>query len=205
MKRPPKYKTARRLGTGIYEKTQTQKYATRAANYNSQKTVKHPRQMTDYGKQMLEKQKVRYTYGVGEKQFARYVNEAVAKKGVDSVEKLYQTLETRLDNVVYRLGLAGTRAFARQMVSHGHITVNGRRVMIPSYGVIKGDIIRVREGSLKKPLFANLDAKLKEAPAIPNWLIYRAEKKDWEIGGVPRWSDKGVMLDLSAVLEFYTR
>jgi len=201
---PPRYKTARRLGPAIYDKTQTQKYAARFANRNSQKTVKHPRQLSDFGKQMLEKQKVRFTYGVGERQFVKYVKNVVAEKGSNSADKLFGVLETRADNIVYRIGLAPSRAAARQMVSHGHILINAKKISIPSMNIKKGDIVRVREGSLKKPLFRELDEKIKAAQ-IPNWIAFKADKKEWEVIGTPNLSGSGAMFDLQAVLEFYSR
>ena len=144
----PKYKIARRLGANIFEKTQTAKFAMRA----ERKGGKGPyRPKGEYAIAMLEKQKVRYTYGIMERQFKKYVKEAVAKKGVNTVQALFERLETRLDNVVYRLGIAPTRAAARQMVCHGHILVNGKRTNVPSQTVFVKDIISVRIGSLKKP------------------------------------------------------
>lgn len=204
MKVPPRYKTARRLGPAIYDKTQTQKYALRASNRNSQKTVKHPRQLSDFGKQMLEKQKVRFTYGIGERQFAKYIGNVMSEKGTNSAERLYEILETRADNTVYRIGLAPSRASARQMVSHGHILINGKKITIPSQNVEKGDVIRIRDGSMKKPLFATLDEKIK-ASQLPNWIAFKADRKDWEIIGSPKFVSTGAMFDLQAVLEFYSR
>ena len=102
---------------------------------------------TEYGKQLLEKQKVRFTYGISEKQFSAYVREAMASHGAVPSDVLHRALEMRLDNVIYRLGLAPTRRAARQMVSHGHITVNGRKTTIPSRRIVIGDRIGVREGN----------------------------------------------------------
>ena len=121
---------------------------------------KHRSNLTDYGIQLREKQKVRNIYGISEKQFSRYVEEAMRKKS-SSVNLLYEILESRLDNVVFRLGLASSRGMSRQFVSHGHITVNGRRVTIPSYRVSPGDILAIRGGSATKAVFGNLSEKLK--------------------------------------------
>lgn len=196
----PRYKKARRLGAQIFEKTQTQKFAIRTAR--RAKEVRPPK--TDYGIQMLEKQKVRVTYGVNESQFRNYVTRAVAKRGVNSVELLYTELETRLDNVVYRIGLAPTRAFARQMVSHGHILVNGRRVTVPSFQVSKDDVVGIRAGSLGSKMFENLDERMKDR-GMPTWLKFAPEKKEATITGVPVYDRVSVGLDLGAVIEFYSR
>src|SRR5665213_1556341 len=143
----PRYKIAKRLGASVFEKAQTQKFALAAERVGRVRKGR-PRGASEYGKQLLEKQKVKVTYGVGERQFSRYVREAV-EAGGNPVEHLHQTLELRLDNVLYRLGLAKTRRFARQMASHGHVTMNGRRINVPSAAVKVGDRIAVREGSRK--------------------------------------------------------
>jgi small subunit ribosomal protein S4 len=111
---------------------------------------------TSVQKLSLDKQKVRFTYGISEKQFGNYINEAVAHKGAPATEYLFELMERRLDNAVYRLGLAHTRRLSRQMVSHGHITVNGKKSTVASQRVNVGDIIAVREGSKKSILFADM-------------------------------------------------
>ena len=203
MIRQPKYKIARRLGKGIYEKTQSQKFALRETKGKATE-IKHPRQRTDYGNQMLEKQKARYTYGVNERQFSNYVAASVAKKGTNSIELLYHKLESRLDNVVYRIGFASTRQMARQMVSHGHITVNGKKVTIPSYQTMLGEKISIREGSLKTNLFTNLAERMQNRE-IPAWIKYNADAKTAEIQGAPKMNPAELQFDLAAVVEFYSR
>ncbi len=195
----PRYKIARRLGP-IYEKTQTQKFAVRAA-----RRVKDvPRPKTDYGVQLLEKQRVRMTYGVNERQFRKYVTASVAKRGVNSVELLYTTLETRLDNTVYRLGFAPTRAAARQMVSHGHILVNNRRVTVPSFQVSKEDVIGIRAGSVGSPMFAQLEETAKDR-TMPAWIKFDLAKKQATITGTPVFDRVTAGLNLGSVIEFYSR
>lgn len=197
----PKYKIARRLGANIFEKTQTQKFAQR----QERKGGKGPwRPKSNFGLQMLEKQKARISYGLTERQFSKYVKEASAKKGVNTLEALFSRLEMRLDNVAYRLGFASTRAFARQLVSHGHIMVNGKRVMAPSYKVESGDIISVRPASFKKPVFAKYDEKMKEVK-IPSWLSYDSEKKVATVTSAPKYVSGENVFDLSVVVEFYSR
>jgi len=197
----PKYKIARRLGAHIFEKTQTPKFALRA----ERKGGKGPyRPKGDYATAMLEKQKVRYTYGILERQFKKYVKESVAKRGINTVQALFERLEMRLDNVVYRLGIAPTRLAARQMVCHGHITVNGNRTNVPSYIVSAGDLVSVRLGSFKKPIFKDYDEKMKKV-SIPAWISYDAEKKLAKLVSVPKWNPVEHLFNLGQVIEFYSR
>jgi len=196
----PKYKIARRLGANIFEKTQTQKFAAR----QERKAGKGPyRPKGEYAVAMLEKQKVRFSYGVGERQFKKYVNESLAKKGA-TVQALFERLETRLDNVVYRLGLASTRQGARQMTAHGHILVNGKRTNVPSQTISMGDKVSIRLASQKKPLFAATDEKMKKV-ALPSWISYDADKKVATIEGMPKYSPKDHLFNLGQVIEFYSR
>lgn len=196
---PSKYKIAKRLGAGIYEKTQTQKFALSEARAAKGKKGKRGG-MSDYGKQMLEKQKVRYTYGLTEHQFRRYVNEAM--KVIDSPKAIYEALELRLDSVVYRAGLAPTRAAARQIVTHGHITVNGRRANTPSMRLKAGDAFGVREGSKGSTLFAPKDG---DAPNIAQWLEYDAGKHTGKVLAAPTYSPATSGFDYPTVFEFYSR
>jgi small subunit ribosomal protein S4 len=200
MKIGSRYKIARRLGSHIYDKTSTVKYTQRAQQREGSK----PRPKSDFGVQMLEKQKARFTYGVMERQFKKYVNEALAQKATKAEINLYARLETRLDNVIYRLGLANSRAFARQMVSHGHIMLNGTRVTIPSINVSVGDKIEVRAESLKRNLLKNMEGKLGEAK-VPTWLTFDMSKKAGQVNAIPTFSQTDVMFDMQAILEFYRR
>jgi small subunit ribosomal protein S4 len=198
----PKYKTARRLGANIFDKTQTQKYATKESQ---RKVEKRPRPKSDFGLQMLEKQKAKVTYGVSERMFAKYVKGILEKSaGGNSSEKLISMLESRLDNVIYRLGFAPTRQASRQMVSHGHITVNDTKVDIPSYQVSLGDKINIKAGSLKKPLFATLAEKMKTHNA-PSWLAFDITKNECKVQGAPKLSPVETNFDTAAVLNFYSR
>ena len=119
-----KYKICRRLGDRVYNKCQTPAFSRSVAAKRAGPMKRRPKPKSEYGTQMLEKQKARFTYNVSEKQFSNYVEKSRETKGVNPAEFLYKSLESRLDNVVHRLGFAPSRAFARQMVSHGHITVN---------------------------------------------------------------------------------
>ncbi|MDB5259538.1 MAG: rpsD [Candidatus Taylorbacteria bacterium] len=199
----PRYKIARRLGVPVFEKTQTQKFAMRSAARDGGKGKGRPKAKSDFGLGLLEKQKARYSYGITSKQFSNYVAKAIEKKG-NSAEMLVRLLESRLDNVALRAGFATTRAAARQMVSHGHLTVNGKRVTIPSYAVSVGDVIAIRETSKKKALFATLDERLK-AVKIPAWLKADFDKKAVTIDGLPFAPTTELMFNPGSVLEFYSR
>jgi small subunit ribosomal protein S4 len=201
MKIGPKYKIARRLGVAVFEKTQTQKYAMRAARKD--KTSPIMRSKSEYGQGLLEKQKARMSYGVTSTQFTKYAKNAIAKKG-DSAAHLVSYLESRLDNAVLRGGLAPTRRAARQMVSHGHINVNGSRVNIPSYSVQVGDKISVRARSAAKPLFARLDETWK-AVKLPAWIKLDFDKRELAIEGLPTADRAELLFDVGTVLEFYSR
>ena len=196
-----KYKIAKRLGAAIFEKTQSQKFALSEAR--SQKIRRGRRAPSDFGRQLLEKQRVRYTYGINEKQLATYAEKAYTLKNPS--EELHRALEERLDSVVYRAGFALTRRAGRQMTSHGHITVNGRRVTIPSYRVKKGDVLEVREGSRKSPLFAHLGSPDAVARSIPKWLSVDPSLMRVEVTGPASYTPAEAALDYPAVFEFYSR
>lgn len=202
MKIGPKYKIAKRLGP-IFEKTQSQKFAI-AMERKMPARGKRPKQATEYGKQLLEKQKVRLTYGLSERQFSNYVEEAMSTKGTTPVAMLHQLLETRLDNVVYRLGLAPTRRAARQMVSHGHVMVNGRKTTIPSRKMFLTDRISIREGSRNAAYFTNFAEKFMERP-LPNWLSWNPKDMEGGLNELPNAESAPVAGDLIAVLSFYSR
>jgi small subunit ribosomal protein S4 len=202
MKIGPKYKIARRLGAPVFEKTQTQKYAMRTERKKASSSSR-PKAKSEYGLGMLEKQKARFSYGITSKQFTNYVKKAIETKG-NSAELLVRTLEGRLDNVAYRSGYAPTRQASRQMVSHGHLTVNGKIVTIPSYQIQVGDLIAIREGSKKKALFATLDEKLKTVK-IPGWLKLNFEKKEITVDGIPQAPQSELLFNVGTVLEFFSR
>lgn len=197
----PRYKKARYLGAPVFRKTQTQKYAMRAQS--KQKTTKRKSAKSEYGRQMLEKQKARYSYGVSSGQFTKYVKQALQTTG-DNAKNLIRILEGRLDNVVVRAGFAPSRSAARQMVAHRHITVNGQAVSIPSYEVKVGDKIAIREGSKKKALFAKLDEELLATKA-PVWLVVAQDVKEIKVEGEPSAETSDLLFDVRSVLEFYTR
>ncbi len=197
-----KYKICRRLGTGVFDKCQTQKFALSESKRTGVKKTRG-KQPSDYGAQLLEKQKVRLTYGLKEKQFSKYVKDATNARGVNIYEKLFADIESRLDNVIYRLGLAETRAKARQIVTHGHIILNGKKMNIPSCRVSVGDVVGIRPQSENKGIFVDLEKKTKER-SLPKWLSFDIKKKEGKVLSVPK-SDSESMFDLKAVFEFYSR
>ncbi len=201
MKIGPRYKICRRLGAQVFEKCQTPKFVLRDVKKGG-KSKRGGKAATTYAIQLLEKQKMRMSYGVTEKQFYNYVKKAIDTKKGSPTGKLSESLERRLDNVAYRLGLTNSRPLARQMVAHGHLTVNGKRVTVPSYNVSVGDIIAIREGSRAKGLFRDLEAKLKNYTA-PKWLSFDVSKATAEVKGLPK--DPESYLDFNAVIEFYSR
>lgn len=201
----PKYKICKRLGSGVFDKCQTQKFALiEERSKKKRKAEPHTRQISDFGRQLIEKQKMRYTYGITEKQLSRYAKEAAAKKGVKPAIHLIESLESRLDNVVYRLGLARSRQMARQMVSHGHITINGRKITIPSYKVLQGMKIGVREGSKRSGLFANAQEEIKDK-VLPSWISFNGKTLEGEVKSKPTADTTELMFDIDSVLEFYSR
>ncbi len=201
MKTGPKFKIAKRLGAPIYEKTQTQKFALSEARTG--RTKKRFSKMSDYKRQLIEKQKMRFTYGLSERQFRRYVDEAM-DKAAKPTEALYIRLELRLDNAVYRLGLAKTRRLARQIVTHGHITLNGRKMNIPSHKVKIGDVIGVREGSKGSVLFTELPES-HDSATVPSWLKFDVKSLTGTVEGTPTFQQTETYFDPEQVLEFYSR
>lgn len=202
MKIGPKYKIAKRLGASVFEKTQTQKFAIAAER--SAMNKKGRRGGSEFGRQLLEKQKVRISYGLSEKQFSNYVKEAMEASDTTPADLLHRLLEIRLDNVVYRLGLASTRRAARQMVSHGHVTVNGVRTTVPSRRVRLTDRIAVREGSKSAALFAGFADKFMERP-LPSWLSWNPKTMEGGVSALPNAESASPAGDLPSVLSFYSR
>ncbi len=204
MKTLSKYKIAKRLGATVFEKTQTQKFALAAERAAKNKKRGRGRGASEFGKQLLEKQKVRFTYGLSERQFSNYIKEAMLAKGMTPAAMLHQLLEMRLDNIAYRLGLAPTRRAARQMVSHGHLTVNGTKTTIPSRAIRIGDRIGVREGSKEAALFAGFAEKFMDRP-LPSWLSWNPKAMEGGVSTLPTKEAADPAGDLVAVLSFYSR
>lgn len=201
MKIGPKFKIARRLGAPIFEKTQTQKYALSLAR--KEKTGKRaPRPKSEFGLQLIEKQKARFTYGIAEKQFRNYVWKAL--RSTEPMQKLFELLETRLDSTLYRSGFAKTRAQGRQIAGHGQILVNGRRVTIPSLALRVGDVVSLRPGASDSPLFGET-AEMMRTMTVPAWLEVDPDKREAKITGTPVYVRTEQNFDLGSVIEFYNR
>lgn len=196
----PKYKLARRLGAPVFEKTQTQKFVLS----KEKKNAKFARPKSAYGAQLNEKQKARFMYGISEKQFKNYVKKILSKKSTDPQTNLFVALETRLDNAVYRGGFARTRREARQMVSHGHIQVKGKKVNIPSFVVKTGEVISVKESSNSRGVMATFEDRFKDV-TLPLWLSYDKNTKGVSVVGQPKQNKAELMFDLGQIIEYYRR
>ena len=204
MKIGPKFKIAKRLGAPIFEKTQTQKFAASVAKASERGRAKkgRPGQASDFKRQLIEKQKMRFTYGITEKQLRKYVDEALHKSD-KPIPFLFSRLESRLDNVAYRLGLAPTRQASRQMASHGHLMVNGKRFTIPSHQLRKGDVVTVREGSRDSVLFVGLEER--HSGSVPAWLKFDVKKLEGKVESVPQYEPAESLFDPEQVFEYYSR
>ena len=161
------------------------------------------RKASDYGLQLRAKQKAKRVYGVLERQFRRYFEEAERRRGLTGTNLLI-LLESRLDSVVYRLGFAASRPQARQMVRHGHFAVNGQKVNIPSYLVRTGDVVSVRSNSAHKTLFKEVALDL-EHRSVPQWLSRDDVTMTGHILAMPERGDIDVALDEQLIVEYYSR
>jgi small subunit ribosomal protein S4 len=201
----PKCKLARREGTDLFLKSARRsldskcKLETKPGQHGQKSGLR----ISDYGKQLREKQKLRRIYGVLERQFRRYFAEAT--KGKSSTgENLLKLLESRLDNVVYRMGMGSTRAEARQLVTHGSILVNGKRLNVPSAIVRAGDVVSIAERA--KGQLRIVDAlQLAEKVGFPSWVEVDAKKMTGTFKGAPERSEFGQDINESLVVELYSK
>ena len=161
------------------------------------------RRLSDRGVQLREKQKARYSYGILERQFRRFFNQAQQQAGITG-ENLLVLLERRLDNVVYRLGFADSRAQARQLVRHGHIALNDRKTDIPSALVKEGDSISWKDTSTKTEYYKQLAPSL-ESKAIPGWLSLDMDKLIGRVASLPTPDDIEVKVEWQSIVEYYSR
>ncbi|MDH7503881.1 MAG: 30S ribosomal protein S4 [Verrucomicrobiota bacterium] len=196
----PRVRISRRFGTQIFGPA---KYLEKRNYGPGVHGPKHRRKNTDYALGLMEKQKLRYYYGLLERQFHRVYRQALRKRGVTG-ETMLQLLECRLDNVVYQLGFAYTRAAARQMVCHGHIKVNGRKVNVPSYGVKVNDVIEVRNSDASRRLAAK-NLEFSASRAVPDWLSLNKEAFKGVVMRMPTRDDIQPIANEQAVVEFYSR
>lgn len=205
----PREKIERRLGTKLFlkgERSLSSKSATVKRMYPPGvhgKTIN--RRPTEFGSQLRSKQRVRVMYRMLERQFKNLVKEAIGSKA-ETGEYLINKLEYRLDNVVYRGGFAQSRDQARQLVNHGHILVNGRKVSIPSSQVKRNDVVTIREGSAKNKFFASLAPQWIKNYQAPPWLVLNPATMNVVVQGIPTIADSGVeVADLQSLVEYYSR
>lgn len=208
--RGPKDKIERRIGEKLFlkgERSHSQKSAlTRKPYPPGMHGHSRKGKLSEYGTQLKSKQKVKNIYRMLEKQFKNSVKAALEIKGKDPFDQILNKLENRLDNVVFRMGLAQSRDQARQVVNHGHILVNGRKVDIPSYQVKIGEEISVREASKKSPYFNMKVTEWIKGHEAPIWLDVSKEKMTAKIRGNPTVIESGLRTDdLQAIIEFYSR
>lgn len=199
-------KLCRREGTKLFlkgDRCYTDKCAMVRRPYSPGQHGQRRKKMSEYGIQLREKQKARRYYGVLESQFRKYFDMANRKQGVTG-ENLLAILESRLDNVVYRLGLGNSRAEARQLVLHGHFTVNGRRVNIPSYLVKSGDVVAVADKSKSLAKFKEL-VELSASKNIPSFLEYNVDKLEAKVVGECAREEVGIPLEEHLIVELYSK
>ena len=194
----PNNKKARRVGFSILE---TGTDISRRPYGPGQHGSDRKRKPSNYSVQLTEKQKARFMYGISEKQFKKLVNESGKMKGVHG-ENLFILLESRLDNIVYRIGFANTRRAARQLVNHGHITVNGKKVDIPSYRVKVGDVISLKEKSMNHPAVL---ASLEKVNKRVDFISYDDGKKQATYVRYPERSELNADINDALIVEFYSR
>jgi small subunit ribosomal protein S4 len=196
----PRVRISRRFGIPIFGPT---KYLERRNYGPGVHGPKSRRKHTDYGLGLIEKQKLRYYYGLMERQFRGVYEKALRRRGVTG-EQMLQILETRLDNVVYHLGLANTRAAARQMVSHGHIQVNGRKVNVPSYALKVNEVITVKNNNVSRQL-ATKNLEISTSRAVPDWMSLNKEEFKGVVMRIPTRDEINPIANEQAIVEFYSR
>jgi len=196
----------RREGEKLFlkgERCYTDKCAVQRRTYAPGQHGQNKKKMSEYGLQLREKQKARRFYGVLESQFEKYFEMAARKKGVTG-ENLLQILERRFDNVIYRLGLATSRAEARQLITHGHFRINGKRVNIPSYLVAAGEVISVGEKSRSSSKFKEID-EMAGARVLPEWLDYDADNMVGRIVQLPSRDEVDLQVKEHLIVELYSK
>jgi small subunit ribosomal protein S4 len=196
----PRVRISRRFGVPIFGAS---KYLERRNYGPGVHGPKSRRKHTDYGLGLIEKQKLRYYYGLMERQFRGVYERALRRRGVTG-EQMLQILETRLDNVVYHLGFASTRAAARQFVCHGHIRVNGRKVNIPSYALKVNDVVEVKEHNVSRQL-ATKNLELSTSRVVPDWMTLNKDAFKGTIMRIPSRDEIQPIANEQAVVEFYSR
>ncbi|WP_009963698.1 MULTISPECIES: 30S ribosomal protein S4 [Verrucomicrobium] len=197
----PKEKIARRFGVALFGPSKALELRNFPPGQHGARNTR--RKLSDYGIALAEKQKLRHTYGVLEKQFRRFFAEASRRKGVTGTI-LLQMLEQRLDNVVYRMGFANSRFAARQMVGHGHVTVNGKRCNIASAQIKAGDVVAVKSTARSQQL-ANRFLDLTQGVNSPDWMTVDRDKLTGTVNRSPEREEIDVFVNEQLVVELYSR
>ncbi len=196
----PRVRISRRFGIPIFGPT---KYLERRSYGPGVHGPKSRRKHTDYGLGLIEKQKLKYYYGLLERQFRGVYEKALKRRGVTG-EQMLQILETRLDNVVYHLGFANTRAAARQMVAHGHVLVNGRKVNIPSFALKVNNVVEVKHNNVSRQL-ATKNLEMATSRSVPDWMLLNKEEFKGTVMRIPARDEIQPIANEQAVVEFYSR
>jgi small subunit ribosomal protein S4 len=196
----PRLRISRRFGVPVFGAS---KYLERKNYGPGMHGPKSRRKHTDYALGLIEKQKLRYFYGLMEKQFRGVYEKALSRRGITG-ETMLQILETRLDNVVYHLGFGSTRSAARQMVAHGHIRVNGRKVNIPSYSLKVNDVIETKDTNVSKQM-ATKGMEISTSRSVPDWISLDRTGLKGTILRLPARDDIQPIANEQAVVEFYSR
>lgn len=196
----PRTRISRRFGLPIFGPT---KYLERKNYAPGVHGPKARRKHSEYGLGLIEKQKLRYYYGLMEKQFRAVYERALKRRGITG-ETMLQILETRLDNVVFHLGFGSTRAAARQLVAHGHVKVNGRKVNVPSYALKVNDVVEVKDSNVSRQL-AVKHLEISTSRAVPDWLSLSKEAFKGTIVRIPSRDEIQPIANEQAVVEFYSR
>ena len=197
----PKSRISRRYGVALYGPSKSLERKNYPPGMHGPKGSR--RKQSDYATALAEKQKLRYQYGLMERQFRRYFETALRKRGVTG-ETLLQMLETRLDNIVYRLGFANSRGSARQLVAHGHVTVNNRKVNVSSYNVKAGDVIAIKDKPGSRRLVAR-NLELTQIQPVPDWLLADKDQFQGKIMRIPSREEIAPIVNEQLVVELYSR
>ncbi|HEV3210680.1 MAG TPA: 30S ribosomal protein S4 [Chthoniobacterales bacterium] len=197
----PKSRISRRYGVALFGPSKSLERKNYPPGMHGPKGSR--RKQSDYATALAEKQKLRYQYGLMERQFRRYFETALRKRGVTG-ETLLQMLETRLDNIVYRLGFANSRSSARQLVAHGHVTVNNHKVNIPSYNVKAGDIVVIKDKPGSRRLVTR-NLELTQIQPVPDWLVVDKDQFQGKVMRIPSREEIAPIVNEQLVVELYSR
>ena len=197
----PKSRISRRYGVALFGPSKALERKNYPPGMHGPKGSRRKR--SDYSAALAEKQKLRFQYGLMERQFRRYFESALRKRGVTG-ETLLQMLETRLDNVVYRLGFANSRNAARQMVSHGHVAVNNRKVNVSSFNLRAGDVVTVKDRPASRRL-ATRNLELTQIQPIPDWLVVDKDQFQGKVVRIPTREEIAPIANEQLVVELYSR